>query len=393
MASRRTRLRQLSLLAFLVPCGAACNAIWGADAPILVGGDGGGGHDAPPGDVAPADVGTHDAKKDAPAGDAGRDATLDAMPDTMADAMPKDAKPIFDGNCACDAGSCPPVVLATGLANPEEIVTDTNGVYWTTNGTTTPSSGTVGAATFDGKVTVLAPAQSNPRGIGVASGKLAWANVSLGAIEICALPGCAAPTSITSKDTPGLGDLVLDSADVFFESINSIESCATAGCGGTPTTLSALGGQGGIALDATNVYWADETAGTIDSCPRAGCGTPSVLIMGETDPTALVQSGGNLYWTDTAGEIRACSSAECPFTAQTLVPGGAFMPLHLAADGTSVYWTDSSGFIAKVAVSGGAVVELAKGESSASGIAVGTSCVFWVDDLADPDGEVKAVAK
>src|SRR5580692_7318236 len=150
MASRRTRLRQLSLLAFLVPCGAACNAIWGADAPILVGGDGGGGHDAPPGDVAPADVGTHDAKKDAPAGDAGRDATLDAMP--------KDAKPIFDGNCACDAGSCPPVVLATGLANPEEIVTDTNGVYWTTNGTTTPSSGTVGAATFDGKVTVLAPA-------------------------------------------------------------------------------------------------------------------------------------------------------------------------------------------------------------------------------------------
>jgi hypothetical protein len=386
----------------------ACNAIWGIDAPTLGSADGGVG-DGHPADVVASDVRGRDAKRDAPppdapsdapadaTGDAARDATRDASPDALPDvtkdSMPSDAPEIFDGHCVCEGGPCPPIVVASGQAGPELIVTDNNGVYWTTNGTLAPTSGTVVAATFDGKVTPLALAQSNPRGIALASGNLAWAQASLGAIELCALPACKSPVTITMS-TPGLGLLALDSTTIYFEALSAIDTCSISGCGGSPMKVAALAGQGGIAMDGTSVYWADQTAGTIQSCPIAGFCAPVLLTNGESSPTGLVVGSGHLYWTDSAGEIRACSVANCNTDKMSLVAAGIYTPLHLAVDGVSVYWTDMGGRIAKVAVSGGSPVNLESSEPSPGGIAVGASCVFWTDSPTGADaGDIRATAK
>lgn len=402
MLGARSKLGVLAL-GFLLPLAGACNSIWGIDAPILVGGDGGGG-DGPssdgPGDARRDVKGDRerDARKDGHV-DAARDAPADSAHDAMAEATPPDAPSLdapegFDGNCPCDGSVCAPITIASGQAAPTRIVTDKNGVYWTNGGTVAPKSGAVVAATFDGKITPLAVKQSNPFGIAVASGNLVWDEASLGSVELCVLPGCSSPVTLASS-IPGVGEVAVDSTDVFFEALSSIDTCPLGGCGGPPTMMSSLGGHGGIALDGASVYWADTSAGTIQSCPLAGCpGTgPTVLTTGETSPDALVTAAGQLFWTDSAGEIRACPITSCDFGKTSLVPGGTYIPLHLAADAKNVYFTDESGFVARVAVTGGSPVNLESGEPSPAGIALGATCVFWADNPGGDGGTIRATGK
>jgi hypothetical protein len=372
-----------AIVPLLLPLGVACNAIWGVDAPTLAGSDAG------KGDGKASDARGSDGEKDATHPDAARDGAADATPDSM----PSDGPEIFDGRCSCDDASCAPVVIASGQLGPGLVVTDPNGVYWTTNGSTTPGTGSVVAATFDGKVTSLATSQSNPFGIGVASGMLAWVQVSGGQIDVCSLPGCAMP-AVLMPTAPGLGDVALNKSTVFFEALNEIESCPVTGCGKMPTQLSALKAQGGIAIDDVSVYWADQALGTINSCPLDGCcdGLPDVLATGEDSPSALVIADGHLYWTDAAGEIRACTIDMC--AAETLVAGGSYTPHRLAVDSAHVYFTDPlSGVIGRVPLGGGKVVNLESSENMPGGIAVGTSCVFWTESPEADAGEIRATAK
>ena len=64
-----------------------------------------------------------------------------------------------------------------------------------------------------------------------------------------------------------------DAANVYFTVYStstggSVASCAVGGCS-APTTLASSQGQPeGIAIDATTIYWADESSGNIMKLPK-----------------------------------------------------------------------------------------------------------------------------
>jgi hypothetical protein len=71
-------------------------------------------------------------------------------------------------------------------------------------------------------------------------------------------------------------------------------------CGAAPTTLaSGLGAPHGIVVDASYVYWVNNTAGTIMKCALGGCGgIPTIIATGLNGPFGLAQDATALYFTE-----------------------------------------------------------------------------------------------
>jgi hypothetical protein len=187
--------------------------------------------------------------------------------------------------------------------------------------------------------------------------------------------------------------------------------------GGAPTTLYS-GEQNApvaVAVDATNVYWAESGIGIFEFPLAAGDVTDAAapVVFGTTDSiTALVATPGGIYWSDSYSVVRtdpvtgittdlAYSAPSAGFAydaldlywttadpanleALPLVEGGAPYPLAadvlaLAADGTSVYFASGlHGALAKMPAGGGPVTELAW-DQQISSIAVDATSVYWVD--------------
>jgi hypothetical protein len=72
--------------------------------------------------------------------------------------------------------------------------------------------------------------------------------------------------------------------------------------GGTPATI-ASGQQnaGGVAVDATGVYWANGGQGTVLRHEHGATTMPEVLISGQIKPYAVVLDASWVYFTSAYG--------------------------------------------------------------------------------------------
>jgi hypothetical protein len=154
---------------------------------------------------------------------------------------------------SCSVGGCDgvPTPYATNQPSVTTIALDGANAYWTTWATVVSCPLAGCTAPME-----LAAAIYNPASVAVADPYVYW--LFDGAVRKCAVGGCGgSPTTLASK---GGWPLAVDGLNVYWASAASIEKCSVDGCNDTPTSIAqgfggSSGGNNGIAVNATNVFW------------------------------------------------------------------------------------------------------------------------------------------
>jgi hypothetical protein len=156
---------------------------------------------------------------------------------------------------------------------------------------------------------------------------------------------------------------------------------------GTLTTLASTNVGEPMVADATQVYWVNPSNGTDILALPVGGGTPSTLATAQSAASCIVLDATNLYWGDDSASV----VVQVPLvggTATTLA--SSVSPSNLAVDTTSVYWADSNtGQIFSAPIAGGAVSTLVtEQQTGVTGLAVDSSNIYWVSSGANAVYEV-----
>jgi hypothetical protein len=278
-----------------------------------------------------------------------------------------------------------PQILASGLNAPADIQLDAASVYWVEI-----YSDAVKKVPINGGTTTIV-ASSN---IGGNNGSLAidathiyWADSS----TIWKTELVGGPVTVLASGLNNISYLRVYSIDLYFRSNSGIEKVDLET--GTVTTLvpaeSPIDFYGGLAVDATGIYFPDHWKGTIFKSSLDGKQI-TTLAAGLNEPQSLLLDSGFLFWAEKES-IRQMSSTGGTIT--TIVSD--ISPNQIAKDDTHIYWTDYyGGTIYKADLDSGAVVLLAAAQVEPSSLTVDANSVYWIcsgNQYYPPLGSVKKV--
>ncbi len=175
------------------------------------------------------------------------------------------AQVCVQGTCVLESS----LYLATGLAGPADLATDTQNVYWSD----TTDNSIRAVSKNGGPVTTLASGQANPSRIALDASYVYWSNNSGNTIFRAPKNASASPALVTDASTPG--PLVVAGSTLYFESGWSYSS-PDGPVGGTGMMV-AVGGGMAIpqACSGTELI----TDGTNMWCGGAG-GPGNTYVMG-----------------------------------------------------------------------------------------------------------------
>jgi hypothetical protein len=306
-------------------------------------------------DASQGDGGAPDAGDDASQGDGGApDASDDASqgdggaPDASDDASQSDDG-ASDAATVCEGGVCPPVALVSFAVAVQGIAVDTQNVYFTDPFQSVIWRCAVGGCGDQPSPVVFTGAGATPQAITTRGGELYWLEYSAnGALASCPGSGYnALRNGLVSPVSYGLS-LATDANAIYWveNGTGNVSKCVN----GMPCPQTLVTGRsltpsfgGGIAVDASNVYWSD-TEGIL-KCAIGGCsGTPSSVVAG-ANASWMVMHGANVYWADDVQHkifkcaIDGCGGADGGSPVTLAFQAGAF-PQGMVVDDDNVYWTD-----------------------------------------------------
>lgn len=169
----------------------------------------------------------------------------------------------------------------------------------------------------------------------------------LASVLAVALLSCGARSEISSApSSPDAGGKVAASNEAGLDVVT--ESGAPA-----PVVLATGPLLAGIAVDATNVYWAEHGDGKIMKCAVGGCGgAPSVVASNLGGAFGVVVDSTNVYWTNNGDDEVVMPHRRCALGPTLVAPApGLEWPYSVVVDSTSVYWSEA-GSVVKCAIGG-----------------------------------------
>jgi hypothetical protein len=206
--------------------------------------------------------------------------------------------------CAKSGCGQSPTLIKAGI-NIASLALGPTDAYWVSSGN---GNGTVWtcplAACAEKKLADVV--DGNPYDIAVSGTTLVWTVMGgfSGAVYKCTLPSCA-PEALAQGASMKPGALVMDATNVYFANDKSIQRCAIAGCNGAPDTLFTVSSfTSALATDGAAVYFTASAmgpGGALVKCAVGGCGGgPTVLATEPTlfSPGGIALDATSVYWTD-----------------------------------------------------------------------------------------------
>jgi hypothetical protein len=172
----------------------------------------------------------------------------------------------------------------------------------------------------------------------------------------CVAGECLVTIEEGSSKTPFQG-LVVDATNAYFVNGGNLVKMPLGG-GSMVTLATDIGVLGQMAVDSTNLYWTTQDSptgaspsggppiGTVNKVPIAG-GPPVVLASGQDDSFGIAVDATTVYWTNQSRETIQSTAAgsvmEIPINATasdspTVLAANVAGPAFIAVDANGIYW-------------------------------------------------------
>jgi len=302
--------------------------------------------------------------------------------------------------CACPEGGCDATPLATGsdADGPLGVAASSDGVFWVNK-----AGGSILGILAQGSAPQLLTKVVAPAAIAAATGRLVF--TAQDGLWTCLLPGCdASKKHYATPIAPGsIQNVAYDGQLIYWADRGNdgnagngrVWRCDPADDCASPTLVAdqQLFPQG-LFLTTDSLFWISQgngqSNGSVHKSPRTGSGQID-LAASQVLPTGLAADDTYVYWTQAtmSGKVMRCDHTlgYC-MTPSDVAPkaGELGLPLDLAIAGARIYWNENSkGTISSCPLPGCSATETprihASGRAGVHRLAVGSSCLFWTDDV------------
>lgn len=171
-----------------------------------------------------------------------------------------------------------------------------------------------------------------------------------------------------------IGRAGLDGTEVQYEFVQYVPF-ASSGEG-------ASNGCGGVAVDASHVFWAEPAKGSIGRANLDGSGADYTFITGAENPCGIAVDGAHIYWANFRGGSIGRANLDGSGVTQAFI-GAVDGPCGVAVDHRFIYWTSTMGnyvYVGRASLdTGDKGPHLVDGNGSFDfcGLAVDQEHLFW----------------
>jgi hypothetical protein len=289
-------------------------------------------------------------------------------------------------SAACTDGSCGAATLATAQTGAHGITTDATHVYWTNRVVTTGSirrapKGGFAATAPENVLTDV----TFPTDVVVASPYAYYTLSGQNGVGRAGLPGIYGPFPpfVTGQDFPG--GMAADATGIYWTKnvsfVGSLMRCFNCGASAAEVATS-LPSAGILALDATSIVLV--SSDSIVKVDKTGQ-NKATLAISQTDVAGLASDGATVFVARSGGPSGGGGIASVPKTGGDVTPLlTSITPESLLLDGERLYYTTSAPDKAvwRTDKTGKRTVRLARGLAAPGRTTTDDACVYFVDGAA-----------
>ncbi|MDE3067354.1 MAG: DUF5050 domain-containing protein [Verrucomicrobiota bacterium] len=270
-------------------------------------------------------------------------------------------------------GSAAPVLIASNLNNPNNLVLDSGYIYFADS---TSSDGILKRVlSTGGTVATLATGLSTSDGhtpTAVVAGSTLYGGVGgYSAYDVFSLPASGGSDTILTSTTGGIFLGVSGSTIYYSSGFSYVNGIPTSG--GSSTQLASGNWVRSFAMDDSAIYFCEYSSKDVRKFTLSSHAI-ATLVTGNSSEVGVFIDTNNVYLNDN-GNIKVVPKAGGAET--TLVSSG--VANGLASDGTNVYYLENS-VIKYIPVTGGSSLDLtAIPTNSLTSFVIGSANVYWSD--------------